>query len=468
VSDRSAHTSVEGEIRVVLSTAGMQPRRPGPLNNPHTHDVGDHMTAEIHNEADRLELALRSIQSLWAQERGLTDYSRITSPLTFEFPGVAPVWSIFLPDLLLDAQGRWRATEINVSNAAGTSSHRADLPRVEHEIGTLLAREIELVNGSVVLRPCSPDTNAKAEIYPRAALFSSVLQATIGRPVTLMPVREPKLPSEGLAVVAGGIPALSDALVLDGESLLYRGRRVVFMNNANLLAELSRRSGIQLADLLLRLDSRALHEGTSVAAIGFDKVRQQELCVGTKLSPVAAIRPDRRSALVACARELAAAYGGAVIKPDAASGGTSVLMVDPADTSRDVETLLEAGMEKMRRKYGEGWESTCALAAYEFVDPVPACTPRGPTRWDLRFEVLVEPTRVRITPLSARLCPEPVGRRLSASSAIANRTGRVRGEGSLVSALDLCELLGLDETILAEAAAAIYSWVERALSACDG
>lgn len=410
-----------------------------------------------------LDAVLRCVQGAWAETLGLTDDGSIVAGPCFRFPGL-PTWTMCLPDLILDHSGAWRATEVNVSNAAGTSSHLADLCRVHHEIGTLFARGTALPDGSALLRPYSPDTRSTPEILVRAGVVGGLLRATTGRATSMATAKSRTLAEDGLVVVVDDIPSLAHQLRLEGSALFYRDRPVVFLNNPNLLVELARRTHTPVATILEGLNSDVLHEGKTMAALGLDKVRQQELCAGTLLVPVAAQRCDKMEEVVDVALAMADTYGGSVIKPDAASGGTGVVPVDP-DASRDeVEQELLVATKKLAAKYGTNWSETCRLAVYEFVHAQPAESADGPRRWDLRLEVLVSPLETVVTPLSARLCPSPIGKRICRADSVGNQTDRSKGEAEAISPLDLCKRVGVPASALEQAASAAYDWVQRAVA----
>jgi hypothetical protein len=169
---------------------------------------------------------------------------------------------------------------------------------------------------------------------------------------------------------------------------------------------------------------------------------------------------------VELALEMAASYGGAVIKPDAASGGTCVVMVDARHTRAEVERMLLEGAEKMLAKYGDGWAQTCPMRVYEFVDARPAVHPvTGEAfRWDMRLEVLARPSETLVTPVLARTCPEPIGDLITPGNSMTNLTGRVRGQNERLSPAELFERIGLSDDRLDALAAAVHRWVVNALA----
>ena len=211
------------------------------------------------------------------------------------------------------------------------------------------------------------------------------------------------LPEHGIVVVAGTIPEIVGGLVRDGSTLRWGGRDVAFLNNQNLLAALARREGTDLTEAAAGLEPDLIHGGTTLAIVAMDKTLQQRLAAGTGMTPVVSQRTDGLEETVRIAYEMAQGFGGSVAKPDAASGGTSVVMVDHKHTRDQIAAMLRAGAEKMQAKYGDGWERTCPMGVYEFVDAQPAIRADGaPFRWDMRFEVRGDDEQVEVTPIIAR------------------------------------------------------------------
>jgi hypothetical protein len=273
-------------------------------------------------------------------------------------------------------------------------------------------------------------------------------------------------PSEpAVTVVVDSIPNIARQLRMTKTgTLMFHDRPVCFMSNPNLLAELARLNDCPLAEVFDKLDGRIIHEGPTIARLGSDKVRQQALCAGTPIEPVAAIRPCSLGAAVEAARDFADQFKGCVVKPDATSGGTGVVVVDPRDSTKQIGRALSRAVKDLRHKYGDGWKATCPLAVYEFIHAKPARGLDGSKRWDMRFEVLVRPTSVTVTPLSARMAPEVVGDRLTRANVVTNQTGRAPGEAQLITPRELCRRVGMEERRLLEAAEGVYEWTRAALN----
>jgi hypothetical protein len=409
--------------------------------------------------------ALSALHTDYANLEGVNTYpDHLCAGRTVACAGVGE-YTFCLPDVLVDVFGNFRFTEVNTSNGGLTFTHHADAPRVEHQLDTLLARERPLIDGAVILVPRSPDTSLAPEIILRAQHFGAVLRERIGIEVHVRDASN-ALPATGVTVVTGTIPKIVPELASEGAGLAFRGRPVSFFNNQNLLAALARREGRDLEELLDALAPGLIHEGTAMAKIGMNKALQQTLAEGTGIKPVVVRSGTGLDETVELALEMAASYGGAVIKPDAASGGTCVVMVDARHTRAEVERMLLEGAEKMLAKYGDGWAQTCPMRVYEFVDARPAVHPvTGEAfRWDMRLEVLARPSETLVTPVLARTCPEPIGDLITPGNSMTNLTGRVRGQNERLSPAELFERIGLSDDRLDALAAAVHRWVVNALA----
>jgi hypothetical protein len=408
------------------------------------------------------ENVLRNIQGAFAEQYLLTDDGSLVAGPTYVLPGLE-AYGLLLPDLILGALG-WAPTEVNVSNGAGTSAHHADLPRVAHELDTIEGRGLPLGRGTVVLRPFSPDTRSTPEITIRSALLAAGIEERFGIPARTI-TAEAMPPVDAAGVVTDSIPAIARQLeFLPGTGLFFRGARVAFLNNPNLLSEFARVTGTPLAAVLDQLGDDVIHEGVHLAGIGFDKVLQQRLADGTGLQSLACRVLGEGEDVAVAAVEMARRHGAAVLKPSGTSGGIAVIPVT-ADTSVDDLRIAVTEAERaLARKYGENWDATFCWGIYEFIDALPARGRGGASyRWDLRFEVLIRPESTCITPLSARLAPSPISDKIDRANAVVNQTDRAKGAGEAINPVELCRRLGLHPSILEDAARSIWNWAEAAM-----
>jgi hypothetical protein len=410
-----------------------------------------------------LNHAAEFMQILLASTGDLTDETRLSADAHFTFPGVAEPTYLLL-DLTVDYDDNIRLVEANTSNAGGSSVAGRDLMRVGHEVGVMDSRGVVLTDDTIVLTPLSPDSRSSPEIMTRAAVRASLMTSHFGMPVRLTSVDRADLPT-GVTAVYGGIPTMADDLSLDASGLRYRGRPVAFLNNPNVLVELARRMSVSAEHLIASLASHPaqpdpIHEGAKVALLGLDKLAQQEVVARAGSMRRVFAEPASLGAahLADAAIAIARRYNGAIIKPMAASGGTGVIPVDPLVRAEDLIAEIEFAQDKLKAKYGAGWRSTCPMAVFEFIDIRPALTPTGPRRWDLRVQVLATPEETVITPLSARLCPSPIGPVLDRASTVNNLTGRTTREANRLAVADLLDLTGFGSQVLDRFAGAAFDF----------
>jgi hypothetical protein len=400
------------------------------------------------------------VQRLYADSYALTDETGFVAGPEFTFPAL-PVTTFALPDITLDSAGHIRMIEMNGSNGAGTSTHLADFPRARHEVDTITSRGIDLAGDVVLLRPFSPDTRSTPEIRVRAAVLAAVLEDHIGQVVRVAAASNAMLPA-GPVIICDAIPAIVDHLKLADGHLWFRNRQVAFLNNVNVVVELARRTDHTVSDILGCLNPEPVHEGTAVAKLSLDKVLQQELIPeASGLRPIDGVMVEGGlEDVIRLARRMAHRYTGAIIKPMAASGGTGVIPVDPTSTHDQIAADLAQAHAKLTAKYGSNYAATCPWAVFEFVDIEPAHHLGKAYRWDMRFEVLAGPDTTIITPLSARLAPQPISGRLDRSTAVVNQTSREKRPGESVSPGDLCLMLNhCPDVLLARMAKSIHQYL---------
>jgi hypothetical protein len=446
-------------MNTTTSTPVFQPVAPTPLGPvpPGAHDTS---TASLAAAAQQLLAGLGD----------LTDETKIEATLSFEFPGL-PRHAFLLADVVLDVDGQVRLVEANGSNAAGGSVYARDLPRVDHEVATMRARDITMLPDAVLITPESPDSRSLPEIRVRAALRATRVAEEYGVPVTVARAGQ-TLPS-GVVALWGPIPEIADRLGLDAAGLTYDGRPVVFVNNVNVLVELARRLDRTIEDVLAATTSGGrpdpVHDGADMALLSLDKIRQQQMLDGVEGARPVAVGTLSRDLddVVASALETAATFGGSIIKPMAASGGTGVIPVDPTTTAAEVRAALDEAAAKLQAKYGDGWQNTCPFSVFEFIDIQPADTGRGHHRWDLRLQVLATPDRTIVTPLSARLCPEPIGPVINRATGVNNMTGRSTAEVNRVDVDTLVELVGVGHEALEHFATTVFEFTRRALDSSE-
>jgi hypothetical protein len=413
--------------------------------------------------ADRIPL-LREWHTDLAERENVNAYPEtLVSAESLIRPGVGD-FTFCLPDLLVDHRGDIRLTEVNASNAAITFPHLADAPRVAHMLDTLLSRRASLGDGAVILVPRASNTTLGPEIQLRAAHLAAMLGPAAGVDTHVRESADADLPQTGVTVVTDTIPNLGRKLVREADALWFRGRQVIFFNNQNLVAEIARLEGTPLNTVFEQLDHTILHEGTLMGNVGMHKGLQQQLAAGTSIVPIDARSAHGLDATVELAYGMARSFGGAVVKPDAASGGIAVAFVDPSHNRDDIRRMLADGAARMQIKYGDGWEAICPMRVYEFADAVPVISGDDRYRWDMRVEVLARPDSTVITPIIARTCPDPIGPVITPGSAMTNLTGRARGANERLNPMQLLARTGLDEDLFERIADGLHAWICNALT----
>ncbi len=428
------------------------------------HDTNPTTSNDVRFSAYEVATAF---QSMLAGMGDLTDETGMTVNRTFTFPGVTKHAYLML-DLVLDRAGRIRCVECNTSNAAGSSVANRDIWRVEHELDVMLARSIDVTGDVVMLTPESPDTRSTPEIRTRAMLRALMVGARSGTPVSVAHAGCEAL-RPGPAAVWGTIPEMADHLTLDASGLRFRGRQVVFLNNPNLLVQLARRLQMPVETLIAQvagdgIQPDPIHEGGQIALLGLDKIAQQNIAAKTNsITPVfSQMLLGTVDDMIDLALDVARRFNGAILKPMAASGGTGVIPVDRCMTVNELRIEMEAAARKLESKYGRGWQETCPMGVFEFIHAMPAVTEKGGHRWDLRLQVAASPERTQITPLSARLCPEPMGDVLNRDNSVNNLTGRSTSTANRLATEDLLAMLGADDQLLDRFATAAFEYAQHA------
>jgi hypothetical protein len=409
----------------------------------------------------QFEHTVRYLQDFIATDKAMTNDADNAVSTSFTFPGNG-TWGFALGDLIYNTAGQWMATEINGPNGAGTSVHGADLPRVRHEVATLLNRNGRPALGSVILRAWSPDTNSQPEIAVRGALFAAELHEATNLKVLYKPASHHPDP-DAINVIYGNIPALVEGLALTDGTLTWHGQPVAMVFNQNLLSELARRSGLTLDQLTDQIDPNITHAGTAMDQLFNNKPAQQDLF--DKRNAIAPVPYKLVNGITEAAEKavaMARAHHGAFIKPSGVSGGTGAIPVDPTNTIAEILDQLQTAGDKLAAKYGPNWETTCPWAIYAFIHAQPVTIDANQHRWDLRFAIAATPDTITVTPLEARICPGVVDTTISAGNAVSNMTGRQAGTVPTFTATELAEAAGLPADALHDAATGLAAWYRNA------
>jgi hypothetical protein len=310
---------------------------------------------------------------------------------------------VFLDVVVEEATGRIRCHEVNGPNAVGSDALTGEsFARAENE-----ARQAAKVHGggsggrAVTLHAHQHWRffRTGGEFFPRVADFAEALGRLLpGRTVHLRGAAEP-LGAEDVAVVMGDVPSVASHMEIDARGRLsYRGRRVIFAGNPNLLTELVRTGKVRGRDL----DLRAFHAWRLVRLV-HDKGRQQDLFEGTGIEPLRYFAAATRQEAIEKTRALLA-HGPVVLKPNNGSGGTGVHVAVPAMSDGEIAARVEAVLRDYAAKHGENSEAIAfPIRGFEFV----RSTGYDGRLWDLRIAVLFEPGKASVFPVSMRLTPTP-------------------------------------------------------------
>ena len=192
------------------------------------------------------------------------------------------VYSFAILDLTKTAGGTYHLIECNGSNGALTSTALGnDGPRASHMYDTLKSKT-DLREESAILLAYQPNFPLPPEFFSRARLFTEILAKEC---VANLRFHDEELEDERVAVVCGPIPSLATHIQREGDRLVYRGRKVIFATNPNILVELLRCGKLGYADGNYDIDTDFFHEGCLVPIV-HDKGRQQEIARGTGIIPL--------------------------------------------------------------------------------------------------------------------------------------------------------------------------------------
>lgn len=331
-------------------------------------------------------------------------------------------FGIFLLDTLVARDGRICLIEANGSNAALSSAISGrDDRRARHMYLTLRSRRWTDAP-SVALIAYAPSLLHIGELYLRAGVFAQYLSEEF---VVRLTNDRDHLGDEEISIVCGRIPDLADHITSDGRGIYYRGRPVVFGTNPNLLPELVRRGIIRRDGDSYNPPPDFQHEGAA-AAIVHNKSWQQDLAQGTGFTPLRhaeAVSEHDAWEII----ESFIADGMPVIgKINAGSGGVGIECFAPVNSVAERQRRLDNMLSTARERYGMNADDTIfPLRFFEFATSTPYTLRDGPRLWDFRFQCLVSPGRVEVTPCVIRLCPEAFDESTyDRGGVVANLTGR--------------------------------------------
>jgi hypothetical protein len=167
------------------------------------------------------------------------------------------------------------------------------------------------------------------------------------------------------------------------------------------------------------------HDGP-LTLLSHDRIKQQDLCRGTGLTPQYCRAAYTPSEAMDVLEDFTARGLAAVAKINGGSGGCGVELVPPGLPHPRRAERLEVMLESADRKYGGGAAETAwPLRFFEFTPSTGYRLADGEHLWDLRLMCLIRPGEVSVRPVDLRLCPAPFDpsdpRR---DSIVCNTTGR--------------------------------------------
>jgi hypothetical protein len=327
-----------------------------------------------------------------------------------------------------------------------------------------------------VQKPCvallahADKTGLKAEFHIRKTLFANELRVA-GVGSVEERIAGESLGDEDIAVIIGPISALLNHLTVSDGALHYKGRKVGFASNPNVIPALQRTGEIQRTATGFGVDTSIFHEGARGVEIALDKAEQQRVAVGTGLTP---LRHVECPAWDCVAEEIRTWHNQGftpVAKVNNGSQGVGIAFFPPQQAS-----CLEQELRSMRKQaliaYGpEADKTALPVRLFEFAASTRYQLPDGQHLWDVRIECHISPGTTVLIPDSMRICPAPFRRQeFSHDSVLSNLSGRASGLDFVRTPFayhkpDLTELkwCGISEEKFASAMSAFANWCESAI-----
>lgn len=401
-----------------------------------------------------VDLLQRSVVLLLEEisDRNFSDESVTLAAPTVELELETGKYAYFLVDVVLDASAerRIRLIEANGSNAAGSSAHDGDLPRVDHMVATMLGRSVP---GKVAIIAHQGGTPCVGEIAIRAAYFGNELAKRTGESVDIVQAGKPAN-KDGYTVVRGSIEELQDHLDVENGVLLYLGEPVSFVSNGNVIPALQR-LGKELPNL------EVIHEGRAVE-ITLDKAAQQRFC---EAAGMAELKTFEANTIVAAVDFVVAHPELAFfVKIKGGSGAAGVVGLPPGVSAESASALIAAGLAKAEMKYSS-LASAFPLTIVEDAETALLQLGDAEYRWDGRVEVMVYPDRIVACPLSVRRCAVPFDGSFLPETVVVNLTGTADGNERVMPFIDVMSALGDDPAFLLDRiSTACAKWAAAAVA----
>jgi len=369
-------------------------------------------------------------------------------------------YSIAILDITLTEAGAIHLIEANGSNGGLTSIPLGhDEARARH-MQLALEGKGKLGRSVSILLPFKPGFMHLAEFFARAHEFAALLTH---RHKTCLRLSDERLGAEQVSVACGTIPTIADGIERQGRNLLFKGRKVAFACNPNLLPELVRRSVISANDGLYNINIEFFHEGRLITLI-HDKAAQQAISCGTGITPLHHAVGRSFEECLAVIRDFHRRDEVAVGKMNAGSGGAGIGFFPPALSVGSLRSKLNRLFKSAEASYGHRVGRTVfPVRFFEFARSKDYLLNGAPHLWDIRMQCLIYPDVVEVTPCLVRICPKPFdGTNYRWDSVVSNLTGRTPSLEFVRSAFDKASwrVLGIDIPALRRMATACARWCE--------
>jgi len=310
-----------------------------------------------------------------------------------------------------------------------------------------------------------------AEFFGRAGLFAELVARN--QPTRLCDTVENLGDDEEISIVCGTIPDIASHVTCTDGILHFKGRPVAFGTNPNLLAELLRRNVIQRSGDWYDIDTTFYHEGICTPLV-HDKAVQQDVAEGTGIVPLHNLSAYTIEECIDVLNEFWNLGLVAVGKMNAGSGGAGIEFFPPGEPAL-AEIRLRNILDSAKAKHGdEVMKSIFPIRFFEFAESTPYSLYGNNHLWDLRFQCLIYPGYIEVTPCVIRLCPKPFDRvTYEWDGVVSNLTGRnpdslgrqLRSPAAKrrsVPNQTVLESVGITEEILTEVEKSCARWAEAA------
>lgn len=271
-------------------------------------------------------------------------------------------------------------------------------------------------------------------------------------------------------VVVDTVEQIARHISVQNGRLFYKARPVISAGNTNILPALVRNGTIDRLGPEYLVDTSVFHDGP-LAPLIHDKGVQQDLAIGTGISPMRWRENQSSDELIETILDFLRDGLPVVVKPNAASGGAGIELFGPGTAVDTIRVTIERMLGEVGAKYGAHSEkSVWPVRVFEFVESTPYPVGTFGHLWDMRVACLIRPGEVEITFCGLRVCPEPFSPgHYTRASSCSNTSGRrpsierirspLADKGTLT---DHLRAAGFDEALFFKAVDASAKWCDAA------